>query len=190
MSAAVRHAGSTLASVQRRWGALNQAQADWLTLQGVPAEALMMPTPVGAAQVCFDDDGTFASSASGIGALTFRIQNVEGEDIDLAAWSPQTGELGSWYGRAFALGEDQIDNPASYFDGDALRIHADPWAWLRSGRDGICIIKPELIYAMLRNVPRVSFADFEFAQEFERWLKPPAPLVQMFVAIDQEGIAS
>jgi hypothetical protein len=176
-----RLSGRTLASVQRRWGALSEEQGAWLVKQGVPPEALLDPTPVGAANVCFHDDGTFAASASGTAVLTFRVADVDAVDIDLAAWSPRTGELASWYGRAFALGEDQIFNPASFFAGAALRIHEDPLAWLCAGREGICIIKPEVTYAMMRHVPRVTFADFDFAKTFETWIKPPAPRVAMFV---------
>ena len=168
--------------MQRQWGALNPTQGAWLTKQGISAEALLQPTPVGAARVKFLD-GTFAAASTegGTKALTFRVSNVDGEDIDLAAWSPRTGEIGSWYGRAFALGEDAIFNPASYCFGDALRIHADPLAWLRANREGIVVLRPELTYAALRFVPRVSFADFDTAKQFERWIKPPSPRVQMFV---------
>jgi hypothetical protein len=38
-----------------------------------------------------------------------------------------------------------------------------------------------LTYAMLRYVPRVSFADFDTAKKFETWIKPPGPTVAMFV---------
>lgn len=108
----------TLAGVQRRWGALNPAQGAWLLRQGVTTEALLQPTPVGTARVRFLDGGTFAVGTDACtGALTFRIGNVEGRGIDLAAWSPRTRQIGTWYGRAFALGEDQIDNPATYFGG-------------------------------------------------------------------------
>jgi hypothetical protein len=173
-----------LSGVHRAWGTLNEAQGAWLTKQGVSAAAVLEPTPIGATWVRFlDDDGTFdaASTEAGTKALTFRVSNVDGEDIDLAAWSPRTGQTGLWYGRGFALGQDQIDNPATYFDGDALRVHADPLAWLKADRDGICIIRPELTYAMLRHVQRVSFADFDTAKKFEAWIKPPGPKVAMFV---------
>jgi hypothetical protein len=109
------------------------------------------------------------------------VGHVDGVDIDLAAWSPRTGEIGCWYGRGFALGQDQINNPATYFDGNALRIHATPLDWLKADRDGICIIQPKLAYAMLRSVSCVSFADFDTAKKFETWIKPPGPRVAMFV---------
>ena len=98
-----------------------------------------------------------AGTETGTRALTFRISNVDGEDIDLAAWSPRFGELATWYGRGFALGQDQIDNPAAYFDVGALRIHRTPLDWLKANRDGICIIQPNLTYATLRSVLERSF---------------------------------
>ena len=98
-----------------------------------------------------------SGTETGTRALTFRISNVDGEDIDLAAWSPRFGELATWYGRGFALGQDQIDNPAAYFDVGALRIHRTPLDWLKANRDGICIIQPNLTYATLRSVLERSF---------------------------------
>jgi hypothetical protein len=181
--ATLRAGRRTLAGVHRHWGALNAAQAAWLIKQGVSVEAIMEPTPIGTARVRFIDGNTFvaAGTEAGTGALTFRISDVDGEVIDLAAWSPRTGEIGCWYGRGFALGQDQIDNPATYFGGYVLRVHATPLDWLRADRDGICIIEPSLTYAMLRFVERVSFADFDFAVKFETWIKPPRPRVAMFV---------
>jgi hypothetical protein len=171
-----RLSNGTLAAVQRRWGALNKPQARWLTRQGVSAAAILEPTPIGAAQVRFLDGGTFTvSGTDGTGALTFRVQNVDGDDFDLVAWSPGAAQIGSWYGRAFALGQDWIDNPATYFAGDALRVHAGPLAWLKANRDGICIIKPELTYAMLRSVPRVSFADVDITKADRGAQEPRAP---------------
>lgn len=175
-----RLSSGTLASVQRRWGALSPAQSAWLLRQGISPKALLQPTPVGATRVKFLD-GTFDVAETGLGALTFRIANVEGRGIDLAAWSPRTEEIGSWYGRAFCLGQDQIDNPATYFSGDALRVHRTPLDWLKANRDGICIIRPDRTHAMLRHVPRVSFADFDTAKKFETWIRPPGPTVAMFV---------
>jgi hypothetical protein len=176
----------SLAGVHRSWGTLNKAQGAWLLNQGVSAAALLEPSPVGATRVRFLDGNTFdvAGTEAGTGALTFRI-NV-GEDIDIIAWSPRTGEIGAWYGRGFCLGQDQIDNPATYFDGDALRIHRTPLDWLKADREGVCIVQPDRTYAMLRHVPRVSFADFDTAKKFEAWIKAPAPRVEMFV----EGISA
>jgi hypothetical protein len=178
--ATLRAGRRTLAGVHRGWGALNAAQGAWLIKQGVSVEAILEPDPIGTAWVRFND-GTFEVAETGIGALTFRIRDVDGAVIDLAAWSPRTGDIGCWYGRGFALGQEQIDNPATYFAADALRVHATPLDWLLADRAGICIVQPNLTYAMLRFVERVSFADFAFATKFETWIQPPRPRVAMFV---------
>jgi hypothetical protein len=131
------------------WNRPEQHEFDWLRSQGVSEEALDEYPHIGAAYVQFD--GSHFEEAEGRRrALTFVIYDC-GEFIDFAAWQPQTGELATWRGAGFAIGQDQIFNPATYFDGGDLRVHADPLAWLKADREGIVIVKPELTYAYLRN---------------------------------------
>ena len=168
----------SLAAVHRSWGIINRAQGAWLLNHGVSPEAIIEPHPVGAAWVRFLGDATFeavkGTEPQALRALTFRI--VDGDEVvDLAAWSPRTGQIGNWRGVGFALGQDAIFNPATFFDGGALRLHATPLEWLQANRDGICIVRPKLTYAMLHQVPRICAADPQLAEQIPQWLQPPEP---------------
>ena len=174
----------SLAAVHRGWGSINRGQGAWLRDQGVSPEAIIEPDPIGAAWVRFLGDATFEAAKGteplALRALTFRV--VDGDEIiDLAAWSPRTGQIGIWRGVGFALGQEAIFNPATFFDGEALRLHATPLEWLQSGRDGICIVRWKYTYAYLRNVPRLFCADPQLAYQLERWCRPPTALPKILV---------
>jgi hypothetical protein len=174
----------SLAAVHRSWGLPDDRLIRWLLDQGVRESAMLEPWPLGGARVLFDGCG-FDVVPDGELAVTFRIDDC-GEVLDLAAWAPRSGKMASWCGVGFAIGQDQIFNPASYFDGGALRVHADPLAWLKADRDGVVIVKPELTYAYLRNVRRLSFADPALARQVERWLEPPQAGPELLVEVVEE----
>jgi hypothetical protein len=153
--------------------------------EGVDEAAMVAPWPIGGATVRFFDGGTFDVAPDGERALTFRAIDC-GEPIDLIAWQPRTGQVASWCKAAFALGQEAIYNPATYFAGSSLRVHKTPLQWLLADRDGILIVRPELTYAYLRNVRRVSFADTAYAQQVDKWLEPPRPSVQLFLEVREE----
>jgi hypothetical protein len=170
-----------LAATHREWGLPDDSAIRWLLEQGIADTTLTEPYPIGAARVLFHDGGTFDVDAGGQRALTFRATDC-GEPVDLVAWQPRTGHLASWRGAAFCLGDvDQCFNPATWFDGDGLRLHRDPLDWLRAGRDGIVILKPKLCWAHLRNVPRVICADIEHGEAVKRWIKPPRPQTKILI---------
>jgi hypothetical protein len=116
-------------------------------------------------------------------AITFAVidrLNV----VDIAAWQPRTGELASWRGQAFCLGDlDDLFNPAIYFAGGTLPIHASPLEWLRASRDGIVIMRPELTYSYLRNVQRLAFSDAALAGLVRTRLRPPRPRVDLLIEV-------
>lgn len=94
-----------------------------------------------------------------------------------------TGKIGTWRSAAFCLGDqDQIFNPASYFGGDCLEVHASPLEWLRSGRQGIVIVTPKLTQAFLGSVSRLMFANAGHKRLVRRWLSMKRPLPEMLVA--------
>ena len=144
----------SLEAFHRGLGFPTDAQLRWLLDQGIDGDAMALPWPIRAAAVHFDGY-SFDFDAQGERALIFRAED-RGEAIDLIAYQRRTGKLASWRGVAFCLGDqDQTFNPATWFMGGALRVHANPLTWLKSGRDGIVILRPELTYAMLRNAHRV-----------------------------------
>jgi len=156
---------------------LSDIEIGWLLDQGVSPTAMLEPTLIYAANVVFLDGHTFDFDSGGIRALVLKEAN------DLVAWNPKRKILATWRSSAFALGEDAIWNPASYFMGTALRVHRTPLEWLEAERDGICIVQPRFTHALLRHACRLSFADPVYAQQVKRWLQPPKPPVEMLIEV-------
>ena len=174
-----------LCAVHRSWGFPNDDELYWLLDQGVSEDALW---PISGATVLFDGP-TFDIDAEGQRALTFCAED-RGEVIDLIAWQPRTGALASWRGQAFCLGDiDHIINPATYFAGDALRVHATPLDWLLADRDGIVIVRSDLVPAYLGNCQRIRCSNQAHARQVEKWLKPRKPMVDILVEVEERAAA-
>jgi hypothetical protein len=170
------------------WDVPTDAEVAWLIGRGVSETAMMTPTLILAANVKFLENRTFQFDAEGNRAFLFRVED-EGTGIDRVAWEPKRGELATWRGAAFALGQDSIFNPGSYFGDSALRVHRTPLEWLRAERDGVVIVQPQLTYAYLRDARRLSFADLAHAQQVKRWLEPPRPRTELFLEVPDERAA-
>ena len=177
----------SLASVQHSWGFPSDDELRWLLHQGISDTALW---PISGATVCFDlKHGTFELDPAGERTLIFPAEDCD-DVIDLIAWQPRTGQLASWRGQAFCLGDvDDVFNPATYFDGDALRVHETPLQWLQAEREGIVILRPDLAHAYLANCQRLACSDTASARQVERWLQPPKPTAEIFVAVEEKAAA-
>jgi hypothetical protein len=174
-----------LSAVHRLWGFPNDEELSWLLDQGVSPDVLW---PISGATVLFDGP-RFSLDEEGERAMTFRALD-RGKEIDLIAWNPRTGSIGSWRGQAFCLGDvDDIFNPATYFAGDALRVHATPLDWLVANRDGIVIVQPNLAPAYLANCQRISCSNATLARQVEQWLQPHKPTVEILVEVHERAAA-
>jgi hypothetical protein len=157
----------------------------WLLDQGVSHKALW---PISGATVRLDG-ATFNLDHKGERALTFRAED-RGEVFDLIAWQPRTGAVATWRGQAFCLGDvDDIFNPASYFGGDALRVHATPLDWLLADREGIVIVRPALAPAYLADCQRIRCSNQALARQLEKWLQPRKPSVEILVEVEERAAA-
>ncbi|MBZ0215219.1 MAG: hypothetical protein K8F25_01580 [Fimbriimonadaceae bacterium] len=106
-----------------------------------------------------------------------------GDIIDLVAWRCDDPR---WFAArdcwAFALGQDQIDDPGRDCLERPLIVHRTPENWLRSGQQGICIVRPSLAYAWLQNVPQLLAEDLRHGEQLERLLQPPKPETRILIA--------
>jgi hypothetical protein len=74
--------------------------------------------------------------------------------IGLVAWCrDRLEEVFTYPAGLPALGLDQLDNPASYFAGNALRVHRSPLAWLRAGCRGIVPLDYGSLWLELKELP-------------------------------------
>jgi hypothetical protein len=162
------------------------AELEWLFAHGVAPDVMAEPWPIRSARVVFDDLHGFDFNRDGEPALIFKAED-RGEEIGLIAWELSTGKFASWDGNTFCLSDlDQLDNPAIYFSGGSLQIHADPLDWLRANREGIVILRPDLTYAYLRHCPRLVFADQRHAERVWNWIQPPMPTAELLVEVREE----
>ncbi len=170
---------ASLSSRHLKMGTPNQTELSWLKDQGVSCEAMMHRWPIGACNVRFDDRYFDLDEAGG---RAFTIAVIDGgEIIDIAAWQPSTHQLASWLDNAFAIEQDAIFNPATYAFGGALHVHRTPIEWLRAGRRGIVILRPDLAHAYLAQRDRLAFEDESFARLVKRWIQPPRPRARLLV---------
>ena len=145
--------------------ALQQVHINWLLAHGVSPTAIIKPAPV---MLCRGErarDGHFDENPDGNVFLAFE------ECDDFVFWRPSTGETVTAYGRAFALGEELIDNPATCALGQYLNIFADPLEWLKHERRGIAILNWRLAFERLRWVSRIAVAE-ALLPTYRRYMKP------------------
>jgi hypothetical protein len=175
----------SLSSIHRSWGFPKDNELLWLLNQGVDENALW---PISGATVCFDA-GTFDLGDSGERALIFRAYDRD-DVTHLIAWQPHTGTVASWQGQAFCLGDvDDVFNPATYFAGEALRLHATPLDWLLADREGIVIVRPDLAPAYLSQCQRIRCSNAAYARKLEQMLQPRRPLVGILVEVNERAAA-
>jgi hypothetical protein len=176
----------SLTSVHRSCGFPSDDELRWLLHQGISDTALW---PISGATVSFHlKHSTFDLDPAGERTLIFRAEDCD-EVIDLIAWQPRTGQLASWRGQAFCLGDvDNAFNPATYFAGGALRVHESPLQWLLAEREGIVILRPDLGHAYLKG-RRVLCDDPYHAARIERWCQPPRANVEILIAAPERNPA-
>ncbi|RWP04750.1 hypothetical protein [Mesorhizobium sp.] len=92
---------------------------------------------------------------------------------DIIFWRRATDTLTSFYGWAFALGEDRITEPGAYSFDCALNIFAGPLEWLRAKRDGIVVLPDKWPFAFdrLRDCPRIAIAE-QLLPAYRSYMKP------------------
>lgn len=140
-------------------------QFSWLMSQGIPAPLLIEFMDMRVVRGVRAADGYFDLDPEGDGFIAFD----EGDDY--VFWSPVSGELATWHGRAFALGEDNIINAGTYAFDNYLTIHPSPIEWLRDRCRGIVVLNWNLAFDMLRDAPRIAVSE-ELLPIYRQHMKP------------------
>lgn len=147
------------------WGGLKQSHLDWLLAHGVTVDAMIRPEPMRIVNGHRHPDGCLDEHPDGPAWLAFPQRE------DVVFWQPRTGELATWFGRAFALGEDVIDNPGTYAFDNRLDVFSDPLSWLIAKRDGVVILDWTRAYERLRDCPRIGVSESLLAT-YRRAMRP------------------
>lgn len=145
---------------------------DWQTLEN-EAGCLVVTG------VRYHDDRTFdLFDEDETGGVLSAIVEVHGADVvtveDLCAWPlHRQDKFATALDRADALGAWQVQNPATYSAGQALRIHRTPESWLRSHCRGVVILSPATAPYWLASAPGpIATEDVSHAREVARLLHP------------------
>ena len=163
----------------------SQEDLDAFLRAGVDILALATPIGMRVAVGGVAHDGLFEPDPDGERWVAFE-QPFDG---DIVFWNRNSGRLCTWCGRTFALGQELIDEPATYSFDCNLNIFADPLEWLRAKRDGIVILAGRWADAFdrLRDCPRVA-VDQRLLSLFNKSMKP-ARLPEVFVITTRRAAA-
>jgi hypothetical protein len=110
-------------------------------------------------------------------ALLFLVKDSGGAPLDIVAWKPSTGRIGSWLGYAWGLGEGTIYKPR--LESEALPVWRSPLGWLRAGRRGVVLLKPQLAAPFLRDAEPLLAEDVEHGTELEKQLTIAPPRIMV-----------
>lgn len=161
---------------------LKQTQIDWFFANGVSPRAIICPTAIMTCRGERAKDGRFDENPDGPEWIAFE------EVHDWVFWQPLTGEIATDTGRAFALGEELIDNPATTAFDQHLNIYADPLQWLKNEGRGIVVVNWKFVFDRLRDVTRVAVAE-ELLGTYKRCMRP-LHMPKLFVLPNSAGLVS
>jgi hypothetical protein len=155
----------------------SRADFDLLLRHGVPPMALAGDEPLWVARGYKARDDRFEPEPSAERWYAFEVRGVD----DIMFWHLASGDVASWSGRAFALGEEVIDRAATCSFGQALNVFATPLDWLQGQRDGIVVLPGcwPSAFDRLRDAARIAVAE-EVLPLYRRFMKP-ARMPELFV---------
>jgi hypothetical protein len=107
-------------------------------------------------------------------SLLFLVTDSDGEAVDLVGWQPRTGQLGSWRGYAWGLGQEDVFLPR-FTDHDGLHVWRTPLEWLQAARRGVVIFRPRLAAELLADAGPLIAMDLEHGEELRAALQRPGP---------------
>lgn len=142
----------------------------WVHPSSLPTRAELLSS--GIAYGYRGDDGRFERDRNGQTWLAFA------EPDDTVYWHPQTGQVATYYGRAFALGELTITNAATYALDDSLKIFGSVAQWIAANGKGIFVLDWRHAFDRLRYAPRVE-VDEQVEALYRRHMKPRLPVMQV-----------
>jgi hypothetical protein len=160
-----------------KYRSLRQSQIDFFRAQGVTIEMLIHPREPRLAIGRSDTLGYFIDDDNGEDWIVFAA------DGDLIYWQPKTGTFATSFRRAFAITEERIVNPATYFAGDGLRLFNNPVEWLKDARRGVVVLDWTKAFDRLRHCSRVVMRESLF-RLYEQHMKP-AQMPEVFILPDE-----
>jgi hypothetical protein len=148
--------------------------------RGVSGDALCSPVPVRVGHIVLDEAGFefehHTDKEAGVRAFLFLVTDPQGVALDVVGWIPRRRHVATWLGRAWALGEERAYSPRMS-DHQALPVWRTPLSWLRSGRKGVCLVRPEVAHHYLWDAGPLLAEDAAHGAELKGLLTRPAPRI-------------
>lgn len=128
---------------------------NWFADQGVPRETLFQMITLRTVRGIKAADGCLDADETGQLFVAFYEDAPE----DCVCWCPRTNELATLFGRAFALGEDNIKDASTYSFDSHLHLYPDVLSWLRDGGRGVVVLDWSRAFDRLRDAPRIAVSE-------------------------------
>jgi hypothetical protein len=146
-----------------------------LRSMGIDIEAITTPWCVSWTHVNFESSGNrYVPMATGEPALIFGV--IDDGLIDLVAWHPMSGRIGTRLGIGACLGQGQIGRDGCGYTGRPLLVWRSPIEWLRHHRCGLVIADWAAAAHLLAGVILLP-EDGGFGIEIVRRLRLPSPVI-------------
>lgn len=114
-------------------------------------------------RVVFDTDKRAAPEAL-VPAFVMPAIDADGAVIDLVAWHPRTGRIGSAERSAGWLAGGYLS------DDEPVLVHPDPLSWLRAGRTGVVVVHEDLARPALLSMRTLQAADVAHGEALQAML--------------------
>ena len=151
----------------------DQLALDWLNGKGIPALAQSRPVCIHAGRATFCD-GRYTPNP--IAEPVFILPIITGgEIIDLCAWNPLAGELGTRLGAGAVIGQEQIEQGFGSTR-TPLPVWRSPLRWLKASRRGIVVVDDDAARHLLAGLV-LETDDPDFAKDLRQRLALPPPLI-------------
>lgn len=135
-------------------------------------------------------DGIYEPNEEGPGSIVipaFSIATPDRTDqshlIDLVAWNPRSGEIGSRLGNVDFVGEYSVSRALFGVGERRIEIFRDPLAWARAGLEkqpidaghGVVVLRWSALWQRLGSLEKVACHSEALARRVASQMRPPAP---------------
>jgi hypothetical protein len=156
-------------------GPLDHVTLASLFAQGIDAPAIATPWCVSRAHVCFLPwANRYVPMCTGEPALIFGI--LDDGLIDLAAWWPAGGKIGTRLGIGACLGQGQIGRDGLGMADRPIPVFRNPLTWLRQNRRGLVVADWDAAAHLLSDVA-LRPEDERHGIELSRRLRVRPPII-------------
>jgi hypothetical protein len=164
---------------------------------GWPPEAAPAGLGGGLVRASFSQ-GVYEPTEDGPGCIVIPVFNIATPDrtdqshlIDLVAWNPRSGEIGSRLGNVDFVGEYAVTRALFGVGERRIEVFPDPLSWATSGLrmqpvdagHGVVVLRWSSIWQRLGSLQKVACHSQELARKVQQYLRPPVQKIPAITVI-------